>query len=331
MKLSQNNLRVSIVQHPPVYMNLMASIEKAGQLSHQASSDGARVVIFPETWLPGYPVWLDSSPNAALWGYDPTRKLYRTLVDNSITIPGKAFNLLRKIAADNDIYIVMGCNELVGNTLYNTMLYCFPDGNGYSLHRKIMPTYTEKLIWGMGDGSTLNIVESEFGVMGGLICWEHWIPFARALMHEQGEILHIAQWPSVNDLHQVASRHYAFEGQCFVAAAGTTLTKKDILEGFDSLPKAAPCAREVLEMIGCENDGILQNGGSAFIRPDSTYLTQPLFKENRIITATLDLDEISEGHLLMDTRGHYSRPDIFELTVKMKPQKNLSIEMQEGN
>jgi len=320
----QKELRVSIIQHPPVYMNLRASIEKAGHLSCQASSEGAMVVVFPETWLPGYPVWLDSSPNAALWGYEPTRKLYRTLVDNSITIPGKPFDSLRKIAGDNGVYLVMGCHELVGHTLYNSMLYLFPDGQGYSLHRKIMPTYTEKLIWGMADGSTLNSVKTDFGILGGLICWEHWMPLARALMHEQGEVLHIAQWPAVKDLHQIASRHYAFEGQCFVAAAGTVLTKTDVLEGFDSLPGANPAAREVLQMIACGNDGLLQNGGSTFIRPDSTHLTKPLFEKNSIITANLDLEEIKEGHLLMDTRGHYSRPDIFELKCNFKKQVNLS-------
>ena len=323
MKIMQKELRASIIQHPPVYMNLEASIDKASGLIAEATAEGAQVVVFPETWLPGYPVWLDSSPHVALWGNEPTKKLYRALVNNSLTIPGPHFERLMKIAGDNKVYVVMGCHELVGNTLFNTMLYFKPDGETYSLHRKLMPTFTEKLIWGMADGSTLSAVETEFGNMGGLICWEHWMPSARLAMHEQGEVLHIAQWPAVKDLHQVASRHYAFEGQCFVAAAGTVLTKKDVLGGFDSLKDPDPCAREVLAAIEGEEDEMLQNGGSTFIRPDSNYVTEPLFEKCEIITVSLDLQEIVEGHLLMDTAGHYSRPDIFELKVNTKAQKNI--------
>lgn len=323
MKVLQKELRASIIQHPPVYMNIEASIDKAAGLITEASAEGAQVVVFPETWLPGYPVWLDSSPEVALWGNEPTRKLYRTLVSNSLSIPGPRFNRLRKIAGDKGVHLVMGCHELVGNTLYNTMLFLHPDGENFALHRKLMPTFTEKLIWGMADGSTLSAVETDFGIMGGLICWEHWMPSARIAMHEQGEVLHISQWPAVIDLHQVASRHYAFEGQCFVAAAGTVLSIGDVLNGFDSLSDPDPCAREVLEAIkGAEGD-LLQCGGSTFIRPDSTYLTEPLFDECGIITTSLDLKEVSDGHLLMDTKGHYSRPDIFQLTVNTKEQKNL--------
>ena len=323
MKIMQKELRASIIQHPPVYMNLEASIDKASGLIAEAAAEGAQVVVFPETWLPGYPVWLDSSPGVALWGHESTRNLYRALVNNSLTIHGPQFNRLRKIAGDKKVFVVMGCHEIVGNTLYNTMLFLHPDGENFTLHRKLMPTFTEKLIWGMADGSTLSAVDTPFGKMGGLICWEHWMPSARTVMHEQGEILHISQWPAVKDLHQVASRHYAFEGQCFVAAAGTVLTKNDVLSGFDSLKDPDPGAREVLAAIEGGEDEMLQNGGSTFIRPDSTYVTEPVFEKCQIITASLDLNEVVEGHLLMDTAGHYSRSDIFELKVNTKAQKNM--------
>lgn len=322
-RVAGNEVKISIVQHPPVYMNLPCSLDKASLLIREASSSGSRIVVFPETWLPGYPVWLDSSPDVALWGSKPTKKLYRILVNNAIRIPGPHFDRLRKMAGENEVYLVIGCHELVGNTLFNTMLYFHPDGASFSLHRKLMPTFTERLIWGMGDGSTLSAIETEFGTVGGLICWEHWMPFARAVMHDMNEVLHVAQWPAVNDLHQVASRHYAFEGQCFVAAAGTVLTKGDVLSGFDTLENPDPCAREVLEKIPGKDDALLQNGGSAFIRPDSTYLSEPLFGQCAVVTVSFDPEETMEGHLLMDTKGHYSRPDIFELRVNKNNQRNV--------
>ena len=201
------------------------------------------------------------------------------------------------------------------------MLFISPQGE-FKIHRKLTPTYTERLLWGMGDGSTLSVMDTEFGVLGGLICWEHWLPLARAAMHAKKEVIHISQWPWVRDLHQVASRHYAFEGQCFVLAAGTVLSIGDVIEGYESLQGGSRKEKELLVSMG-DPALLLQNGGSAVISPDSSYIAEPLFGKNGIIHATVDLDLVTEGHLLMDSDGHYSRPDVFSLSVNTVPACNV--------
>jgi predicted amidohydrolase len=316
------SLTVALVQHPPVFLNLDASVEKACALVAQAAPAGARLVVFPETWLPGYPVWLDYAPKAGLWDYAPAKAVYRTLAENALTLPGPHLTRLLACAHQHTVCVVMGAHERRGGTLYNTLLYLNPDGQTYQLHRKLMPTYTERLVWGQGDGSTLRALNTEYGVVGGLVCWEHWMPLARAAMHAQNEVIHVAQWPAVRDLHQIASRHYAFEGQCFVLAAGTYLTRADVLAGFDSLPRPDPLARELLASM--PETGVIHSGGSAVIAPDASYVAGPVFDESVILQAELNLDLITAGHLVMDTNGHYARPDVFQLRVNDKPQMNVT-------
>jgi nitrilase len=209
------------------------------------------------------------------------------------------------------------------------MLLIGADGS-YRLHRKVMPTYTERLVWGMGDGSTLEPLETPFGRIGGLICWEHWMPLARAAMHAQRETIHVAQWPGVKELHLLASRHYAFEGQCFVAAAGAVLTRGDVLGGFDSLGLGPHPARTLLEAIPGDDATQLLRGNSAIIGPDTSYLAGPAPAEATILYADLDLGRITQGHLALDVDGHYARPDIFQLTVDDRPQANVRFASEAG-
>ena len=213
-------------------------------------------------------------------------------------------------------------HERDGATLYNTTIYFEPNGN-YKIHRKLTPTYTERLIWGMGDGSTLNVLETPYGVLGGLICWEHWMPLARAAMHSKHEIIHTAQYPTVHERHQIASRQYAFEGQCFVLASGCVLTKKDALEGFESLETGDKEAFDLLESMRNEK---LQRGGSTIIAPDISYVAEPVFDQPGIVYGELDLSLATQGNLLLDTNGHYSRPDVFKLTVNTKKNRNVVFE-----
>jgi nitrilase len=325
---SITSFKVAVVQHAPVFLNLEASLGKAGTLIEEAADQGAKMIAFPETWLPGYPVWLDSSPNAALWGYRPAKALYQLLVENSATIPGKHLDKLLAMARETGTYIVMGAHERLAGTLYNTMIYIHRNGKEFQLHRKLLPTYTERMIWGRGDGSTLSVLDTEYGNLGGLICWEHWMPLARAAMHAQYEVLHLAQWPAVHDLHQLASRHYAFEGQCFVIAAGCVLSRGEIIEGFNSLGQPNSEAVELLEAIPGGEDNLIMKGGSAVIAPSSEYLKGPVFDEAGIIYAEIQPELVTKGHLLLDTDGHYSRPDIFHLEVNDQPQSNVAFNSQ---
>jgi predicted amidohydrolase len=212
----------------------------------------------------------------------------------------------------------MGLHEPLGASLYNTMLFIDAEG-GRRIHRKLTPTFNERLIWAQGDGSTLQAFPREYGVLGGLVCWEHWMPLARAAMHAQTETVHVAQWPAVGEMHQIASRQYAFEGQCFVLASGCVLTRDDVLEGFDSLPSPDPVARELLETIPPERV-FLKDGGSAVIAPDGSYVIGPVHHDPCTLFADLDLSLIGLGRMYLDTAGHYARPDVFELRVDTRPK-----------
>ena len=314
--------RLALIQLPPVFLNLRESLQAALGHIAAAAGDGADIVIFPESWLPGYPVWLDEAPGTALWDNAGARQLYRLLSENALSLDGAEIAALCETARQTGALIVMGAHERRGGTLYNTTLMITPDGT-VAPHRKLVPTYTERLVWGMGDGATLATVETDFGVLGGLICWEHWMPLARAAMHAKNEMLHIAQWPTVNDMHQIASRHYAFEGRCFVAASGCLLSRGDVLAGFKSLKADAPDARALLESIPGPDDRLLQRGGSCVIGPDGQFVTEPVFDTTGVVTAEIDPATVAEYRLTLDTAGHYARPDIFQLNIDTRARRSV--------
>ncbi len=258
---------------------------------------------FSETWLPGYPAWLDHSPNAALWDHAPAKAIFRRLYENSPEIPSASTASLCAAAAEAGLSLAIGLHERLGGTLYNTLLYISAKGEILGSHRKLMPTYTERLIWGQGDGATLKAVEAPFGTLGGLICWEHWMPLARQAMHEQQEAVHAAVWPAVKETHLLASRAYAFEGRCFVVAAGSLLGREHLPSGLALLD----------EMPG---DGPWLSGGSAIIAPDARVIAGPAGPEERLVTADIDLGQIAEEKMTLDVAGHYARPDVFDFGVK---------------
>ncbi len=313
-------IKIAVIQQPPVFLNLPASIRLAGELVADAATKGAKLVVFPESWLPGYPVWLDYAPGAALWGSPAAEALFAHLYANSPVADGPEIAELSAVAAAYDVDIVMGLHERVGNTLYNSMMMIGADSST-GIHRKLMPTHGERLIWGQGDGSTLSVWSRPYGVLGGLICWEHWMPLARAAMHAQHEAIHIAQWPAAGDLHQMASRTYAFEGQCFVIVAGTVLTRDDVLAGFDSAGGVL-LARSLLESIP-DDLPFLKNGGGGVIAPNASYVVAPVHGDSSTLFAEIDLAECDKGKLYLDTHGHYARPDVFELNVNTRANSGV--------
>lgn len=317
---------LAIVQEPPVFLNLEQSLDKAVAHIREAASRGANIVCFAECWLPGYPVWLDFSPNAAIWDEKGAKVLFRLLSENSVVAGDKHLAALQALSDELNIFIVMGTHERAGNTLYNTSFTFSPNADAPAPHRKLVPTYTERLVWGRGDGSTLAAVETPWGNLGNLICWEHWMPLARAAMHSKQEAIHIAQWPIVRDMHQVASRHYAFEGRCAVAAAGSFMQKSDIIGGFLSLRADEPEAQAMLEAMPGVMDSMVHSGGSAIIAADGSYITEPLFDTPGIILGTVDTAHQREQAQVLDTNGHYSRPDVFELSVNTSPQPGVKFE-----
>jgi predicted amidohydrolase len=303
-------VRVAAVQAAPAYFDLGQSLERAADLTAEAARRGARLVAFGETWLPGYPMWLDACRDVAVWDHPAVKELYARLVANSVAVPSPATEALGEIARRNGVALVMGIHERVTEgagrgTLYNSLLIFDADGRLAHRHRKLMPTYTERMIWGQGDGAGLGIGETAAGRVGGLVCWEHWMPLAHQAMHLAGEDVHVAAWPWVREMHLVASRHYAFEGRTFVVAVGSLGRVRDL-----------PPELEPIEELRGQPDRLLLRGGSAIVAPDGRLLAGPVLDEEAILTADLDFEEITRESLTLDVTGHYARPDVFDFRVR---------------
>ncbi|KAA3642778.1 MAG: carbon-nitrogen hydrolase family protein [Chloroflexi bacterium] len=298
---------VAAAQVAPAFLDLSRGIDIACEWIAKAGREDVKVLVFPETWLPGYPVWLDNAPNAALWDHPPAKALFSRLLANSPAIDSPEIQRLCEAAAEAQVTVVMGLQELDGKTLYNSMLYISAEGEIAGVHRKLIPTYTERLLWGRGDGSTLTVIDTPQGRLGGLVCWEHWMPLARQAMHNQNELLHAAVWPSVNEAHMLASRSYAFEGRCYVIAAGSVLRREHLPEGLELLN----------DMPG---DGPWMTGGSTVIGPDGKHLIEPVYDEEALVIAEIDPQRAMQESMTLDVSGHYSRPDVFQLTINEEPQ-----------
>ena len=302
--------KVAIVQAAPRFLNLEASLNQAIELISEAAELGVKLVVFGETWLPGYPAWLDYCPDAALWNHEPTKEVFAQLRRNSLLIESPQTEALANAAREHGVVLVIGVNERVdhgpGNgTLYNALLTFGSDGELLNHHRQLVPTFTERLVWGQGPGRGLKAVETSVGRIGGLICWEHWMPLARQVLHDSGEHIHVAVWPTVHEMHQLASRHYAFEGRCFVLAAGLLMRVSDLPVQLRAIPELAD-----------KPDHFLLRGGSTIIGPNGQYVVDPVFDDERIIVADLNFEAIDKESMTLDVTGHYHRADLFELKVK---------------
>ena len=279
-------IRVAAIQARPAYYDLDRCVAKALSLIAEAARNGAQLAAFGETFFPGYPAWLDVAIDYARWDHPPTKQLYARLVANSLALDSPQMRQLQDCAAKHEIVLVLGINEKVargrGNrSLYNSIITINADGAILNHHRKLRPTFTEQLVWAQGDGAGLSAVDTAIGRVGGLICWEHWMPHARQALHISGESLHIALWPAVKESHQIASRHYAFEGRTFVLAVGSIMPVEDFPPELD-LP-AAP-ARPTTDPYASA-----ATAAAPSIAPNGEYLIAPVYDEETILYADLDL------------------------------------------
>jgi nitrilase len=309
---------VAIVQQPAAVLDLAQSLRRGAAHIMDAAARGARLVVFPETWLTCYPAWVFG---LAGWRDEVGQRWYaRLLAESAVLDPTDEtdddLTPLRDAARDAGVTVVLGLNERAGRasgTLYNSLVTIGPDGRTLNLHRKLSPTHTERIVWGAGDGAGLRAVDTPVGRVGGLVCWEHWNPLARQALHAEDEQIHIAAWPDVPEMHHIASRAYAFEGRCFVLCAGQFLTTDDVpaelLEAYRA--GVGPDAPE---------QGVLFPGGSGIVRPDGTWLVEPLVDKPGTIVATIDLGERDAQQHDLDVAGHYARPDVFSLSVDRRRQ-----------
>jgi predicted amidohydrolase len=297
---------VAAIVQAEVAADIESGLDLTREKALEAAAAGAELIVFPETWIPGYPAWLDMSRDAALWDHAPVKAVFGRIAENSVAIPGPALDRLAATAREAKATLVVGLSERVARgagrgTLYNSLVTIGPDGRLLNHHRKLVPTYTERLIWGAGDVEGLRAVDTPAGRVSALVCWEHWMPLARQALHESGEDVHVAVWPTVHDLHQVASRQYAFEGRCFVLASGALMRASALPPELEPHP----------DRVTGPDQWILR-GGSAIIGPDGKYIVEPVFDEPRIVIAELDLRRASEESMTLDVTGHYHRPELFD-------------------
>lgn len=318
--MADHVVRVAAVQAAPRFLDRDATIEKAVSLVEEAKRKDADLVVFPESWIPGYPAWIFA---AAGWDDPNAKKVFRRYQENAVEVPSPASDALARAAKTFGVFLVVGMTERDSTSsrgsLYNSLLYVSADGDVLGVHRKIMPTHAERIVWGQGDGSTLHVFDTGIGRIGGLICWEHWMPLTRFAMHAKAEQIHIAAWPEVGnaELHRFASRHYAFEGRCFsICVMGASLTAD-----------AAPPDFELAEALGAADDFVDAAGkalpGTGIFGPDGSVVAEAPAGQETIVYGDLDLSLIAEEQQALDVAGHYNRPDIFELRVDETPRQQV--------
>jgi nitrilase len=303
-------VRVAVVQAASVIMDREATIAKSVKLISEAASGGAKLVVFPEAFVSAYPRGLSFGVVVGQRS-DEGRRLFARYLASAIEVPGPATEQLGAAAREAGIWVAIGVIERdrLAGTLYCTLLYFGPDGTLLGKHRKLKPTAAERLVWGEGDGSTLPVVETPYGRMGGLICWENYMPLARTAMYAKGVELYLAPTADARDAWQSTIRHIALEGRCFVLACNQYVTKS--MYPTDLGPEALTDLEQQPEEM-CR-------GGSAIISPLGDYLAGPLFGQEGILYADLDLDAIAGAKFDFDPIGHYARPDVFTLTVDERP------------
>jgi aliphatic nitrilase len=299
-------VRVAAAQLAPVYQDRDATIEKACATIRRAGRDGVRLIAFPEAFIPGYPYW------AMVLDPLSTSEFAGRLFEQAVEIPSPATNALCGAAHEAGCQVVMGITERAGATLYNTLLFIDADGRVLGRHRKLVPTSHERMVWGRGDGSDLNVWETDLGTVGGLICYEHSNALYRYALQAQGEEIHIAAWPggiAIDSIIDAAVRHYAFEMQGFVINVTALLTAE---------------IAAVLGDAARDRAALVVGGGcTAILGPCGNLLAGPCRDEEAVLHADLDPAARTRMKMVVDSIGHYARPDVVRLQIDKRPQSVL--------
>lgn len=302
--------KVAVVQASPVVFDRERTLEKLSAMAREAAQQGAQLVLFPEAFVSAYPRGLDFG---AVVGSrtDSGREDSRRYWESSVDVPGPAVDHLARTARSNNIYLVVGVIERDAATLYCTVLFFAPDGTFLGKHRKLMPTASERLVWGFGDGSTLPVFETPLGKVGAVICWENYMPLMRTAMYSKGIELYCAPTADARDSWLATVCHIAIEGRCFVLSCNQFQRRRDFPADYNSSFSSDP-------------DAVICRGGSCIVDPFGNFLAGPNTEGEAILVAEIDLGQIIRGKYDFDVVGHYSRPDIFQLQVDERPKRPVT-------
>jgi len=303
--------KVAVVQAAPVTFDRERTLDRVALLAAQAASKGAKLVLFPEAFVSGYPRGLDFG---AVFGSrtEEGRRDFQRYWQSSVDVPGPAAERLGSIANRNRIHLVIGVVERDRGTLYCSALFFAPDGNLLGKHRKLIPTASERLVWGFGDGSTMPVFDTPLGRLGAVICWENYMPLLRATMYSKGIELYCAPTADSRDSWFATVRHIAVEGRCFVLSCNQFALRGDFPVDYRS-------------SYGDDPNTIVSRGGSCIVDPFGNFLAGPNTEGETILIAEIDRGQIIRGKYDLDVVGHYARPDIFQLQVDERSKKPVTV------
>lgn len=311
-------LKVALAQIAPVWLNKNATLDKIYTQMEAAAKEKAELIVFGEGLLPGYPFWLALTDGAA-WDKNVVKELHAHYVRNSVTLEKGDLDMVCELAKKFKLATYLGIIERPqdrgGHSIYASLVYINEKGLIKSVHRKLQPTYDERLTWASGDGNGLQVHELKQFTMGGLNCWENWMPLPRAALYGQGENLHVAVWPGSEHNTKDITRFIARESRSYVLSVSALMHKNDF-------PKDTPHLDEILK----NAPEVLANGGSCIAGPDGEWLLAPDMKTDGNIYHTLDFNRVYEERQNFDPVGHYSRPDVTKLTVNRTRQSTVAFE-----
>jgi len=315
---SSHELKVALAQIAPVWLDKFKTLEKIKQQILDASAQDCELIVFGEALLPGYPFWV-ANTNGAAFNSTLQKEIHRHYVQNSIQVEKGDLDEVCELAKEHQIAIYLGLMERAadrgGHSIYCSLAYINQQGSIESMHRKLMPTYEERLTWASGDGNGLKVHSLKDFTVGGLNCWENWMPLPRAALYGMGENVHIAVWPGSEVNTKDITRFIARESRSYVISVSSLMRKTDI-------PNNIPNVDKILKNVPDE----LANGGSCVASPDGEWLIPPVLHKEGLIIATLDFNRVLEERQNFDAVGHYSRPDVTQLTVNRERQSTIKIE-----
>jgi len=306
-------IKAAVIQQPSAVLDKAATLQRAVQAVEEAASHGATLVVFPETFIPGYPAWIWRLRPGGDWNLN--EEIHARLLANAVNLASDDLAPLQEAAKAHGVTLVCGIDEREGEpgrvTLYNSVVTIGPDGALLNRHRKLMPTNPERMVWGFGDATGLKVVDTPAGRLGALICWENYMPLARYALYAQGIEIYIAPTYDCGDNWIASMRHIAREGGCWVIGCGNALKASDIPEDFPGKSALYP-----------DKDEWINPGDSVVVAPGgSEIVAGPLRGEQGILYADIDLEKVARARRNLDIVGHYARPDIFQLHVNTDTQK----------